>query len=70
MWSAPRPLLCNDAVNTPKTIRDNRRHCFPWGPCKVIIKENSIEQHRVKSLRDARLPGYELGSRGIELSRQ
>jgi hypothetical protein len=49
MWSEPRPLLCNGALNTPKTIRDNRRQCFPWGPCRVVIKKNSIEQHRVES---------------------
>jgi hypothetical protein len=56
MWSAPRPLLCNGGVNTPKTISDNRIRYFPWGPCKVVIKKNSIEQHR-----DASLPGYEPG---------
>jgi hypothetical protein len=26
-----RLLLGNGSVNTPKTIRDDRR-CFPWGP--------------------------------------
>jgi hypothetical protein len=45
MLSKPRPLLCNGAVNTPKTIRDNRRRCFPGGPCEVIIKKNLAEQH-------------------------
>jgi hypothetical protein len=44
MWPMPRPLLCNGAVNTPKTIRDNRRRRFPWDPCKVVIKKNQIEQ--------------------------
>jgi hypothetical protein len=63
MWSAPRKLICNGAVNTPKTIWDNRRRCFPWGPCKVVIKKNSIEHNKVKG---PSLPGYELG---IELSR-
>jgi hypothetical protein len=48
MWPAPRPLLCSGAVNTPKTIRDNRRRRFPWGPCKVVIKKNLFEQERVK----------------------
>jgi hypothetical protein len=48
MWSAPRKLLCNGAVKTPK-IRDNRRLCFQWGLCKVVIKKDSTEQHRVKS---------------------
>jgi hypothetical protein len=46
MWLAPRPLLCYCVVNTPKTICDNRRRCFPWSPCKVVIKNNSIQQHR------------------------
>jgi hypothetical protein len=27
-----RLLLGKGAVNAPKTIRDNRRRCFPWGP--------------------------------------
>jgi hypothetical protein len=49
MWSAPRPLLCTGAVNTPKTIRDNRRRRIPWGPCKMVIKKNSTEQKRVNS---------------------
>jgi hypothetical protein len=38
MWSALRPLPRNGAVNTPKTIRDNRRWCFPWDSCKVVLK--------------------------------
>jgi hypothetical protein len=25
-------LLCNGSVNMPKTIQDNLRWCFPWGP--------------------------------------
>jgi hypothetical protein len=49
MWSAPRPLLWNGAVNTPKTIQDNRRRCFPWGPCKVVLRKCSAEQNGVKS---------------------
>jgi hypothetical protein len=44
------------------------RLCFLRGPCKVVIKKNSVESSRVE-FRDASLPGYELGSRGIELSR-
>jgi hypothetical protein len=56
MWSAPRQLLCNGAINTSKPIRDNRRRCFPWGPCKVIIKKNSIGQHRVKRRVSRRQP--------------
>jgi hypothetical protein len=34
----------------------------------VVIKESSVEKNRVE-FRDASLPGYELGSRGIESSR-
>jgi hypothetical protein len=34
----------------------------------VVIKKNSVE--KLVEFRDASLPGYELGSRGIELSRQ
>jgi hypothetical protein len=49
MWSAPLPLLYNGAVNTPKAIRDNSRWCSPWGPWKVGIKNNSIEQPIVAS---------------------
>jgi hypothetical protein len=33
----------------------------------VFIKKNSVEKRWVE-FRDASLPGYELGSRGIELS--
>jgi hypothetical protein len=55
-WSAPRPLLCNGVVNTPKTIRDNKRRCFPWGPWKTITKKNSIAQHKVKSRVPRRQP--------------
>jgi hypothetical protein len=67
MWSAPRPLLCNGAVNTLKIIRDYRIRCFLWGPCKVVLKKNSIEQW--VEFQDASLPGYELGNKGIESSR-
>jgi hypothetical protein len=42
LWSAPRPLLCKGAVNTPKTIQGNRKRCLPWCPCKVIIKKCSL----------------------------
>jgi hypothetical protein len=34
----------------------------------MVIKKSSAEKNRVE-FRDASLPGYELGSRGIELSR-
>jgi hypothetical protein len=33
----------------------------------VVLKKNAVEENGVK-LRDVSLPGYELGSRGIELS--
>jgi hypothetical protein len=35
------PLLCNGSVNTLKTIWDNRRLCFPWGPPRGYITRNS-----------------------------
>jgi hypothetical protein len=56
MWSAPRPFLWYGAVNAPKTVRDSRRRCFPWGPCKVVVKTNSVEQHRAKSRVSGRQP--------------
>jgi hypothetical protein len=37
---------------------------FLRGPCKVVIKKSSVEKNGVE-FRDASLPGYELGSRGI-----
>jgi hypothetical protein len=33
------------AVNTTKIIRDNRRRCFPWGPCRVVIKKCSAVEN-------------------------
>jgi hypothetical protein len=70
-------LLGNDSVNTfpRQRIRKQQLSNFRWyttalyflrGPCKVIIKKISVEESRVE-LRDASLPGYELG---IELSWQ
>jgi hypothetical protein len=35
----------------------------------VVIKNNSVEKNRVYFL-DASLPGYELGSRGVDLNWQ
>jgi hypothetical protein len=43
------------------------RLCFLRGPCRVVIKKSSVEKSLVV-FRDASLPGYELGSRGIELA--
>jgi hypothetical protein len=43
--------------------------CFLRGPYKVAIKKNSLEKNWV-DFQDTSLPGYELGSRGIELSWQ
>jgi hypothetical protein len=42
LWELTRPtvgriLLINGSVNTPKTIRDDRRRCFPWGPPRRYI---------------------------------
>jgi hypothetical protein len=34
----------------------------------VFIKKSSVEKNIVVEFRDDSLPGYELGSRGIELS--
>jgi hypothetical protein len=45
------------------------RLCFLRGPCKVVVKKSSVEKNLVE-FRDASLQGYELGSRGIELSWQ
>jgi hypothetical protein len=36
-----RLLLVNGSVNTPKTIRDNRRQCFPCGPLRGYITRSS-----------------------------
>jgi hypothetical protein len=55
-WFAPRPLLCNGVLNKPKTIWDNRRRRFPRGPCEVVVKKNSIEQHREKNWVSRRQP--------------
>jgi hypothetical protein len=38
MWSAPRPLLCNDALNTLQQYR----LCFLRGPCRVVIRKCSV----------------------------
>jgi hypothetical protein len=37
-----RLLLDNGSVNTPKTIRDNRRRCFPWGLSRAYIMGNFV----------------------------
>jgi hypothetical protein len=66
------PLLCNGAVNTPS---QQWKGCFLRGLRKAVIRKiseagsSSIEVSRVE-LRDAILQGYELESRGIELSWQ
>jgi hypothetical protein len=41
-----------------------KRLCFPRDPYKVVIKKSSV---KCVEIRDASLPGYELGSRGIRL---
>jgi hypothetical protein len=44
---------------------------FLRGPCKVVKKKSSAEAVQCcVEFRDGSLPGYELGSRGTELSRQ
>jgi hypothetical protein len=48
------------------TFSTIERVCFLHGPCKVVIKKSSAEESRVE-FGDASLPGYELGSKGIEL---
>jgi hypothetical protein len=53
---------CKHALQTIEGL------CFLRGPCKVVIKKCSVEKNRFE-FRDASPPGYELGSRGIELSR-
>jgi hypothetical protein len=45
------------------------RLCFLRGLCKAVIRKNSVEKNGVE-FRDASLPGYALGNRGFELSRQ
>jgi hypothetical protein len=45
------------------------RLCFLHGTYKVVLQKSAVEKNRVE-FRDASLPGYELGSRGIELSWQ
>jgi hypothetical protein len=39
-----RLFLGNRSVKTPKTIKDNRRRCFPWGPPRGYITNSSREQ--------------------------
>jgi hypothetical protein len=49
------------------------RLCFLRGPCKVVIKKGSVAgicSIELSRVRDASLPGYEPGSRRIELSSQ
>jgi hypothetical protein len=65
-----RLLLGNGSVNTPKTTGDNRGR-FPWSPLRgyiTRISKGAVSCNRVE-FRDVSLPGYELGSRGNELSR-
>jgi hypothetical protein len=54
---------CKDAFSTIERL------CFLRGPCEVVIKKGSTEQNKVE-FRDASLAGYELESRGIQLSWQ
>jgi hypothetical protein len=47
-----RLLLGNGSVNTPKTIRDNRRRCFPWGPPRGYITGSSKGPVNYQKLRE------------------
>jgi hypothetical protein len=41
-WATIRRLLLgNGSINTPKTIRDNRRRCFPWSSSRGYITGSS-----------------------------
>jgi hypothetical protein len=48
-----RRLLGNSSVNTPKTIRDNRRY-FPWGPPLGYITRSSKGAVNCQKLREFR----------------
>jgi hypothetical protein len=50
---------CKHAFRTKEML------CFLRRPCKVVIKKSSVEKKRAE-FRDASLPGYELGNRGID----
>jgi hypothetical protein len=52
-----------------KTTRNTRRTCFSRGQCRVSRRKSSEAGSSRVEFRDVRLSGYELGSRGIELSR-
>jgi hypothetical protein len=60
MWSAPRPFLCNVAVNTLKTIRDKRMWCFLHGPCKLVIKRDKLRPFEMLACQDMSLGAEEL----------
>jgi hypothetical protein len=47
-----RLLLSKGSVNTPKTIRDNRRRCFPWGPSRSYIRVSSKGAVSCQKLRE------------------
>jgi hypothetical protein len=44
-----RLLLGSGSINTPKTIRDNRRRCFLWGPFQGCVTRIPREQLIVRS---------------------
>jgi hypothetical protein len=56
-----------NAVNTPSEQQRGSVLCVVG--TQVVIKKSSVEKNWME-FRDASLPGYELGSRGIELSWQ
>jgi hypothetical protein len=47
-----RLLLGNGSVNTSKTIRDNIRGCFPWGPPRENITRSSKGEVSCQKLRE------------------
>jgi hypothetical protein len=61
--SVPMQRWCKHALTTIE------RMCFLRGPCKVVCYKEDFSWEELVKFRDASLPGYELGSRGIELSR-
>jgi hypothetical protein len=45
-------LLGNGSVKTPKTIRDNKRQRFPWGPLWGYIMRSSTRADSCQKLRE------------------
>jgi hypothetical protein len=58
-----RLLLGNESVNTPKTIRDNRRRFFPWDPPRGFITRSTKGTVSCRELRQV----LEMAVEGDEL---